>query len=360
MRILEKNKLPKGWEEIEFKKIVKNIPLTGKKLKQKEYSKTGELPVIDQGQDFVGGFTNKSELKVNCNLPVIIFGDHTKNIKFVDREFVAGADGVKVLEPKNPLISKLIYYFVQAIPIPAKGYARHYQFLAKSMIRIPPLKEQKKIVEKIEELFLELDFLNHKLEKIKNLLKSYRQSLLKSAFNGNLVKRLETNVEFIEVQKIGKIITGNTPSTKNSLLYGDQIPFFKPTDLNDGFFVNKSKQKLSSKGLLESRFIPKKSVLVTSIGATIGKIGFSRVDGASNQQINSIVPNSNLIIPEFLYFICSSPQFQKSILDNSSATTLPIINKSRFSKLKIPLFSIEDQKLMLSQIEQEFLLIKTM
>ena len=173
LRILEKNKLPKGWEEIEFKKIVKNIPLTGKKLKQKEYSKTGELPVIDQGQDFVGGFTNKSELKVNCNLPVIIFGDHTKNIKFVDREFVAGADGVKVLEPKNPLISKLIYYFVQAIPIPAKGYARHYQFLAKSMIRIPPLKEQKKIVEKIEELFLELDFLNHKLEKIKNLLKLY-------------------------------------------------------------------------------------------------------------------------------------------------------------------------------------------
>ncbi len=100
------NELPTGWEEIEFKKIIKNIPLTGKKLKQKKYLDKGQLPVIDQGQDLIGGYTNEINLKANYNLPVIIFGDHTRIIKFIDHEFIAGADGVKVLEPKKPLNAK--------------------------------------------------------------------------------------------------------------------------------------------------------------------------------------------------------------------------------------------------------------
>ena len=91
--------LPQGWVETEFRKIVKSISLTGKKLKQKEYLQSGKFPVIDQGQDFIGGFTDKKELVVECKLPVIIFGDHTKIVKFVNQIFVVGADGVKVLEP---------------------------------------------------------------------------------------------------------------------------------------------------------------------------------------------------------------------------------------------------------------------
>ena len=99
---------------------------------------------------------------------------------------------------------------------------------------------------------------------------------------------------------------------------------------------NNSKDKLSTKGIQKARLVPEKSVLVTSIGATIGKTGFSRIEGVTNQQINSIIPDSNQILPEFLYFLCISSQFQKSILNNASSTTLPIINKSKFSKLEIP------------------------
>jgi type I restriction enzyme S subunit len=99
--------------------------------------------------------------------------------------------------------------------------------------------------------------------------------------------------------------------------------------------------------------------LVTSIGATIGQTGFNRIAGVTNQQIYSIIPDSNQIIPEFLYFLCISPQFQESILKNSSSTTLPIINKSKFSKLQIPLFSIKEQEQIVSQIEQGFSLIES-
>ena len=151
--IVSEKELPKRWMYIEFKKSIKNIPLTGKKLKQKEYLQTGKFPVIDQGQNFIGGFTNKEDFLVECKLPVIIFGDHTKVIKFVNQEFVAGADGIKVLQPNSFFVPKLLYYFIHAMPLPNKGYARHFQYLEKSNIKLPPLNEQKRIVAKIEESF---------------------------------------------------------------------------------------------------------------------------------------------------------------------------------------------------------------
>jgi type I restriction enzyme S subunit len=89
--------LPQGWVWTAFGEIIDKIPLTGKKLKQSEYQKEGKLPVIDQGQAFIGGRTDREELKVCCEQPLIIFGDHTKVVKYVDFDFVAGADGVKVI-----------------------------------------------------------------------------------------------------------------------------------------------------------------------------------------------------------------------------------------------------------------------
>ncbi len=93
------------------------------------------------------------------------------------------------------------------------------------------------------------------------------------------------------------------------------------------------------------------SVLVTCIGATIGKTGLIRVAGASNQQINAIIPNEK-IISEYLYYVCISPQFQKSIKDNASATTLPILNKSKFEELPIPLPPLGEQQRIVTEVER--------
>ena len=155
------------------------------------------------------------------------------------------------------------------------------------------------------------------------------------------------------IDQIGIVVTGNTPSKKQASFYGNYIPFFKPTDLNFGYCVTNSAERLSKKGLLKVRLIPKKTIMVTSIG-TIGKVGFSRVEGTTNQQINSIIPNLNIILPEYLYFVCISPQFQKSLLTSSSSTTLPIINKSRFSKLSTPVPSLPEQHRIVTKIESIF------
>lgn len=157
------------------------------KIPTKQYLDQGKYPVIDQGQEFIGGYTN-DEAGVISQLPVIVFGDHTRVFKYVDFPFVAGADGVKIFQAKSCLLPKLLFYFLQAVTLPDRGYARHYQYLVKSMIPVPPLAEQKRIVKKIEELFGVIDEQVKRLEATQEALVSYRQSLLQQAFSGKLHK----------------------------------------------------------------------------------------------------------------------------------------------------------------------------
>ncbi len=185
--------LPRGWEWKQIKDVIQTVSITNSKLKKGDYIEKGLLPVIDQGQDFIGGYSNNERLKVDCQLPVIIFGDHTKIFKFIDFDFVAGADGIKVLKPSNNFYPKLFYYFLNAIQLPNKGYSRHFKFLQKSWITVPPLKIQKFIVEKIEELFTKLDYGVSLLKNIKTQLYQYQQSILKSAFEGALTKNWRKN-----------------------------------------------------------------------------------------------------------------------------------------------------------------------
>jgi len=187
-REMRKDNSPQGWALISIKDMIDKIPLTGKKLKRQDYLETGDFPVIDQGQDFIGGYTNNDDLSIVCRSPVIVFGDHTKIIKYVDFDFVAGADGVKVIRPLRLFDSKLFFYFLQVVQLPEKGYARHFQYLEKSDIPLPPLPEQHRIVAKIEELFTKLDAGVEALKKIKTQIKRYRQAVLKYAFEGKLTE----------------------------------------------------------------------------------------------------------------------------------------------------------------------------
>jgi len=157
-----------------------------------------------------------------------------------------------------------------------------------------------------------------------------------------------------KVSDLGEVLTGTTPSKAKKEYYDSKdYPFFKPTDLNEGYYVKKSGDGLSKKGIEEARLLPAKSILITCIGATIGKTGLIRVSGAFNQQINAIIPQKD-VLPEFVYFVCISPQFQKSIVDNSSATTLPILNKRKFEMLTMPIPPLIEQQKIVEEIEKQF------
>jgi len=170
-----------------YKNLVQkiSIPADGK-TKQKDYLLAGQLPIIDQGKKLIGGYSNDLTKTISCDLPVIVFGDHTKVVKYISFPFGAGADGIKILKPKENIFPKYLYYATQYLTLKMedKGYARHYQHLEKKDLSVPPLEEQQRIVARIEELFSELDAAVATLEQTKEQLAVYRQAVLKEAFDG--------------------------------------------------------------------------------------------------------------------------------------------------------------------------------
>lgn len=187
----ENKMLPNGWILLKFNEVVSKLSFNDKKVKQKDYLKNGSIPVIDQGQAFIGGFTDDRSKVIDCELPVVVFGDHTRIVKLVNFKFAPGADGVKLIKPFQNILPKLFTYFTRVLitKIPDNGYARHFQHLEKIFIPIPPLAEQHRIVEKIEELFSDLDKGIESLKTTQQQLKIYRQAVLKWAFEGRLTAK---------------------------------------------------------------------------------------------------------------------------------------------------------------------------
>ena len=319
---------------------------------------------------------------------------------------IRGLDGIQ---------SRFILYLMRSFEnvIAGQGTGTTFNAITGSQLRdfeipLPPLPEQHRIVAKIEELFTQLDAGVAALEKAKAQLRRYRQAVLKAAVEGELTREwreahrgelepasvlLERILEerrarweaahpgkryrrptppetddlpelpegwtWARVADVGEVVTGRTPRKSRSEYYADDFPFYKPTDLNDGYYTRHARDGLSKLGIEKARLLPAKSTLVTCIGATIGKTGFIRRDGASNQQINAIVPGKG-VVPEFIYFVCVSPQFQKSIIDHASATTLPILNKSRFEELLLPLPPPDEQQVIVEEIEHRLSVVDEM
>ncbi|MGB5631452.1 MAG: restriction endonuclease subunit S, partial [Waterburya sp.] len=180
--------LPYSWTWMNFDYCFQNITSSNKKLKQKFYLESGLYPVIDQGQNVIGGYCNDENLVCESSLPVIIFGDHSRCVKFINTKFIQGADGVKVLKSKPLINEHFAYWALRTINLPDKGYSRHFKFLKASKIPLPPLNEQKRIVAKIEALQTRSTAVKEELEAIKPLLDQFRQSVLASAFRGDLTK----------------------------------------------------------------------------------------------------------------------------------------------------------------------------
>ncbi|WP_407509482.1 restriction endonuclease subunit S [Acinetobacter baumannii] len=131
---------------IKFTDIVQDKSGGNKKLPQEFFLIDGQYPVVDQSKKFIAGYINDQEYLVkSTGLPVVIFGDHTKAIKYVDFPFAMGADGVKVLKPKDECDTKYLYHYLRYAKIPDAGYSRHFKFLKELEIPLPPLAEQRRI-----------------------------------------------------------------------------------------------------------------------------------------------------------------------------------------------------------------------
>jgi type I restriction enzyme S subunit len=207
-----------------------------------------------------------------------------------------------------------------------------------------PVPEQDKIVAEIEKQFTRLDAGVTALRRVQANLKRYRQSYLGSIIPGSW--------PLLPIGQIGETVTGSTPSTKDPQNFGGTLPFLKPTDLNSGYRVEEAREHLTGRGAALARVLPENTVLVTCIGATIGKTGLARVRCATNQQINALIPHDNIAIPEWLFWALTSTYGQRQVRENASATTLPILNKTRFQGLEFPIPPLATQVELVTEIEK--------
>jgi type I restriction enzyme S subunit len=163
----------------------------------------------------------------------------------------------------------------------------------------------------------------------------------------------EKKMQRAKLGDIGKIETGTTPSKINPNYYGTDYPLFKPSDLEQGINTLTAHDNLSIEGFNKCRKLPKNSILVTCIGATIGKTGLIKIEGASNQQINAVLPN-NEHDPKFVYYQIISSSFQNQIKNNASSTTLPILNKTKFQQLTFITTPLPIQQAIVAKLEALF------
>ena len=178
-KMTELGPLPKEWEVVEFEQCINKGHTRVGKVKQQEYKECGKYPVIDQGQSLIAGYWDGEKDVYQGKLPVIIFGDHTRNIKYVNFPFVAGADGVKVLVPNTLTIYPMFFYFALInLKIPNRGYNRHYSLLRESRIPLPPLSEQQKIAAVLSSI----QEAKEKTEAVISAAKGLKKSMMKYLF----------------------------------------------------------------------------------------------------------------------------------------------------------------------------------
>lgn len=304
----------------------------------KDIAEVGRFPVVDQGQEFVAGYCDDESKVIDFDLPLIIFGDHTRCFKYVDFPFVLGADGTKVLLPNKELYDPRFYYFAMlALELPSRGYNRHFKTLKERSLPLPSLPEQKKIAHILSTVQRAIEAQERIIQTTTELKKALMHKLFTEGLRGEPQKQAEIGLvpeswEVVRIKATGTIVTGSTPSTKNPVFYGGDYNLISPADLDNGKYVRSAHKTLTKAGFEECRRVPRDSVLVGCIG-NVGKLGMVADDcSTTNQQINSIIPNSGFS-PHFLYYAL---QLCRPRLEQAAAkVTLPILNKSNFENFQI-------------------------
>lgn len=135
-----------------FTILYRDVTKEGTKIPQEKYCLTGQFPIVDQGQRIIAGWWNDDD-GIFKDVPAIIFGDHTRAIKYMEEPFFIGADGVKILRPTNVRDNpKYLYYALQAAKIPKLGYSRHFKVVKELEIRMYSRDEQDEIVRVLEKI----------------------------------------------------------------------------------------------------------------------------------------------------------------------------------------------------------------
>ena len=165
--------LPEGWEDHKLGDLITKVKRP-RKVRKEDYLEKGSIPCVDQSRSFVGGYTEEAEAEITSPLPLVVFGDHTRVLKFIDFPFACGADGTQLLYPKDDRLSIQYFYFaVDNIDLSNYFYARHFKFLKDQKIFVPSANLMAEFTDFAKNDLKQISVLrkaNHNLARVRDLL----------------------------------------------------------------------------------------------------------------------------------------------------------------------------------------------
>ncbi len=354
-------KVPENWCWIHLLDSFDNVTDSKKKLATKEYLEDGEYPIIDQGQDFIGGYTDDADMIYDGELPIVIFGDHTRCIKYIDFQFAQGADGVKVLKPKQFWNDKAFYYAMQSIEIPNMGYRRHYPLFKDFCIPLPPLAEQKRIVEQIESLFSKLDEAKEKAQEVIDRIETNIEAILYNAFSGKLTQywRKENGVDYNwEKSTLSKIVSGlKYGSSEKSDYNNNGTPVLRIPNIGEGVIDFSDLKYMQGELENSSHEVFENDILIIRSNGSRDLVGKCAIVPALERRFAYAsflirIKASDKVLPNYLVrYINSSMARGQLFAKAKSSSGIHNINSKELGSIRIDVPTIEEQTEILKIIE---------
>lgn len=331
----------KGWEYKSFETCINKLPKP-KQVKTSEYSSGTKYPIISQEDKLISGYYDDESYVFHIDSPVVIFGDHTRVLKYIDFDFVVGADGVKIISPKRELNAKFLLYYLQWYKIPNLGYSRHYKLLKEIKIPLPPLSTQLAIVS-------ELDKINELIRLKKEQLKDF-DNLAQSLFYEMFGDPVE-NEKGWEVKKLGDVCTFSQgmqvpiENQKEIQNEGD-VRFLRIIDFTQGKDAPRYVECDNDKYILHE-----KEIAIVRYG-TPGFICTGKIGAIANNLFKLNPVSDNIFVFEYLVHWLSTDAFQLSIKGKQYGAALQAIKFSTIQNIEIILPPLSLQRLFAQRIEQ--------
>ncbi len=302
--------------------LVRNLPFskalrdrTGghRKILRRDYLVAGVLPVVDQGASLIAGYTNDESAAYKGPLPVVIFGDHTRVVKYVDFPFAIGADGAKVLAPTGDFEPRYLYYYLLARRIPSRGYSRHFRLLRETSIRWVPLPEQRHIVGILDQAYRLCDLRAEANAKADRILPALLVRVLGHPANWHTDPRCEP------LEELATPVSGATPSKRVEAFWQGSVPWVSPKDMKVEF-LSDSQDHVSEAAIHETNLnvIEQGSALVVVRGMILARsvpLAINMTPVAINQDLKALVPRTEEITGTYLWaaLTAAKPQLKSLV-----------------------------------------------